>query len=291
MAEPVPPPSPRQAMLAQLSGALAAPGREDADAAAGRDRCLRHGHAGRGDRPQHPHPGLRPPPAQPEARGSRLRALSGELDEFADEMLATAERVQQDSLLGRAVAEALGGHAADLAALAQQREGAEDPAAIRARLRPLVVTLDALPTRLKASRERTAEVGALAARAREAAARAGALAAGAIAVRSGTAGPDAGAVARARPAGSGCGRGLGAILRRCRHGGPRRGGHGRPGGRTCPAGGPPRGRRRRCRGCSAPAMRWRRRRGQARVQAIGERAGPSHSWTGAMNWNLGRGRR
>src|SRR4051812_2386533 len=47
--------------------------------------------------------------ATPEAG---LRALSGELDEFADEMLATAERVQRDSLLGRAVAEALGGHAA-----------------------------------------------------------------------------------------------------------------------------------------------------------------------------------
>ncbi|MFC7475191.1 hypothetical protein ACFQS7_12555 [Dankookia sp. GCM10030260] len=174
MAESAPPPSPRQAMLTQLSGALAALGdKMRAQQQAAIDVCAM---------------GTR---AEEIARSTRnlafdrrltpedgLRALSGELDEFAAEMAATAERVQQDSLLGRAVAEALGGHAADLAALAQQRDGAEDPAAIRARLRPLVVTLDALPTRLKASRERTAEVGALAVRAQAAAARAGALAAG-----------------------------------------------------------------------------------------------------------------
>ncbi|WP_431271939.1 hypothetical protein [Dankookia sp. P2] len=57
--------------------------------------------------------------------------------------------------------------------------GGGGPAAIRARLRPLVATLDALPVRMKASRERTAEVGALAERAREAASRAGALVAAA----------------------------------------------------------------------------------------------------------------
>jgi hypothetical protein len=186
-----------------------------------------------------------------------LLALSGELDEFATEMLATAERVQQDSLLGRAVAEALGGHAADLAALAQQREGAEDPAAIRARLRPLVVTLDALPTRLKASRERTAEVCALAARAREAAARAAGLAA------DGSVGRQDQMLALSRELGR-----LAADaadvsaqfssppMPPWRSASPttwpaRR--------RTSPAGAPPPGRRRRCRGCSAPAMRWPRR--------------------------------
>ena len=175
MADPVPPPSPRQAMLAQLAGALAAlGGKMRAQQQAAIDVCAL---------------GTR---AEEIARSTRdlafdrrrapeggLRALSGELDEFAAEMLATAERVQQDSLLGRAVAEALGGHAADLADLAQQREEAEDPAAIRTRLRPLVATLDALPVRMKASRERTAEVGALAARAQQAAAQAATLAAGA----------------------------------------------------------------------------------------------------------------
>lgn len=179
MAEPVPPPSPRQAMLAQLAGALTALGDKmrtqqqaaiDVCALGTRAeeiaRSTRNLAFGRGRVPE-----------------DGLRALSGELDDFATEMQATAERVQQDSLLGRAVAEALGGHAADLAALAQQREGAEDPAAIRARLRPLLMTLDALPTRMKAGRERTAEVGALAARAREAATRAAGLAADAGAGR------------------------------------------------------------------------------------------------------------
>jgi hypothetical protein len=104
--EPVPPPSPRQAMLAQLSGALSALSEKmRAQQQAAIDVCAM---------------GMR---AEEIARSTRalafdrrltpedgLRALSGELDEFADEMLATAERVQRDSLLGREVAEALGGH-------------------------------------------------------------------------------------------------------------------------------------------------------------------------------------
>ena len=104
MAEPVPPPSPRQAMLAQLADALSVLGdKMRAQQQAAIDVCAM---------------GTR---AEEIARSTRtlafdrrlgagggLRALSGELDEFADEMLATAERVQQDSLLGRAVARGAG---------------------------------------------------------------------------------------------------------------------------------------------------------------------------------------
>jgi hypothetical protein len=196
-------------------------------------------------------------------------------------MLATAERVQQDSLLGRAVAEALGGHAADLAALAQQREGAEDPAAIRARLRPLVVTLDALPTRMKASRERTAEVGVLAARAREAAGRASALATGDAPGRQdrmlvlsrelGRLAEDAATISAQFSADAAMAvrvaedmAGQAADLSSGR-----------------PAAGP------------AAALSRVLSAGHAMAEARAGREAPggSHSWAGAMNWNLGRGRR
>lgn len=275
MAEPVPPPSPRQAMLAQLAGALSALGEKmRAQQQAAIDVCAL---------------GTR---AEEIARSTRtlafdrraapedgLRALSGELDEFAAEMLATAERVQQDSLLGRAVAEALGGHAADLAALAQQREGAEDPAAIRARLRPLVVTLDALPTRMKAGRERTAEIGALAARAREAAGRASELATGggpgrqdrmlALSRDLGRLAEDAATVSAQFSADA-------ALAVRVAE---------NMAGQAASLSG------------ARPAAALSRvlsdghAMAEARATAGEAEAAPSHSWTGAMNWDLGRGRR
>ena len=93
MAEPVPPPSPRQAMLAQLADALSVLGdKMRAQQQAAIDVCAMG------------------TPAEELARSSRtlafdrrlapeagLLALVSELDEFATEMLATAERVQQDT--------------------------------------------------------------------------------------------------------------------------------------------------------------------------------------------------
>ncbi|MBK1657086.1 hypothetical protein [Paracraurococcus ruber] len=171
MPDPAPPLAPRQAMLAQLAGALAALGeklrgqqRAAADVAAlgsraeelaGQARRLAFG-------------------AQPD-RLPRLRVLAGALAEFAAEMAETAARVEKDSLLGSAVAEALGHHGAELRALAENQGMAEDLSVIRARLRPLVTTLDAIPGRLKAGRERSAELGGLADRARDMAGRAATL--------------------------------------------------------------------------------------------------------------------
>lgn len=176
MPEPVPAPSPRQAMLARLAGALTALGEKmRVQQQAAVDVCAM---------------GIRAEEIARTARdlafdrrfpqGAGLQALSEELDTFAAEMLASAERVQRDTLLGRAVAEALGRHAEDLSVLAAMPAEADDLGAIRARLRPMLVTLDTLPTRLKASRERTAEVAELAARSRALAGQAAALAAGTV---------------------------------------------------------------------------------------------------------------
>lgn len=97
----------------------------------------------------------------------RVRALSGDLDAFATELLDIAERVERDALLGRAVAEALNRHSTDLDALAQDSIQAQDPAAVRARLQPLAATLQELPTQMRARKERSAELTVLAGRARE----------------------------------------------------------------------------------------------------------------------------
>ena len=104
-----------------------------------------------------------------------LAALSAEIAALASEMQATAERAEQDSLMGRAVADALNRHAGDLDALAELGEQATDMAAIRARLRPLAVTLQEVPQRMQAGKAQGAELGALAERSRLVAAQAAAL--------------------------------------------------------------------------------------------------------------------
>lgn len=170
MSEPAPSPEmqAKQAMLAQLAAALSALGgkmRAQQDAAV--DVCALGSRAeeiARGARklaysPRHdPHEGL--------------RDLSGALDEFAEEMRATAARVEQETLLGRAVAEALSRHSADLDALAHRPGETLDMGTIRASLRPLATTLAGLPAQMRAGKSRTADVAALAARAVEMANRA-----------------------------------------------------------------------------------------------------------------------
>ncbi|MDO9711960.1 hypothetical protein [Paracraurococcus lichenis] len=166
----------RQAMLAQLAGALAALGeklRTQQQAAV--DLCAL---------------GARAEEVARTARGlafdrrlpgeERLRGLSDELQDFAAAMQAAADQVERDTLLGRSVAAALGRHAEDLNALSRLRAEAADLQEVRARLRPLLETLDGLPQQMKANRERTAEVTALAARAGQLALRAGRLAAGGL---------------------------------------------------------------------------------------------------------------
>jgi len=98
---------------------------------------------------------------------AKLEALSGALDDLAAEMATAAERVQQQAMLGGAVADALNRHAGELDAVARDPAMAEDLSAVRACLRPLAVTLAEVPRQLQASRAETAELGALATRTRQ----------------------------------------------------------------------------------------------------------------------------
>lgn len=153
----------KQAMLVQLAAALSALGSKmRAQQEAAVDLCALGARAEEMARSARklafsPHHGAH----------AGLRSLSENLDGLAEEMRTTAERVEQECLLGRAVAEALSRHSAELNALAQQDGRPQDMATIRARLRPLATTLEELPSRMKAGKARTADIAALAARARE----------------------------------------------------------------------------------------------------------------------------
>jgi len=153
----------KQALLAQLSAALTAMGRKM--------RAQQHAAADIGTL------GIRAEEIAGIARSlafdrrhdaqAKLEALSGALDELAAGMAAAAERVQQQAMLGGAVADALNRHAGELDSVARDPAMADDLTAVRACLRPLAVTLAEVPRQLQASRAETAELGALAARTRQ----------------------------------------------------------------------------------------------------------------------------
>jgi len=166
----------KQALLAQLSAALTAMGRKM--------RAQQHAAADIGTL------GVRAEEIAGIARSlafdrrhnpqAKLEALSSALDDLAVEMAAAAERVQQQAMLGGAVADALNRHASELDAVARDPALADDLTAVRACLRPLAVTLAEVPRQLQASRAETAELGALAARTRQLADEAGDLVDGAV---------------------------------------------------------------------------------------------------------------
>ncbi len=107
---------------------------------------------------------------------TKRERLAADLAGFARETLEVAHLVGADSLLGREVARAIGAHAEEIAALAQDVGTLPDAAAVRARLRPLSTTLASLPQTLRAEGgEAIREVAALSGKAEGFAARAEAL--------------------------------------------------------------------------------------------------------------------
>lgn len=109
-------------------------------------------------------------------------AFAAELDAFATELRCSIDLAAKDALTGRAVASALLQHAATIDELARSVDSL-DFAAIRARLRPLAVTLAELPASQRAGEARKAELLALAERAEKASATAAAIATARPAVR------------------------------------------------------------------------------------------------------------
>lgn len=78
-------------------------------------------------------------------------ALIAEVKAFAREATSAAKLAGEEALLGREVANAIAAHSQDIAQLARDIDVLPDASAVRARLRPLSVTLSTLPERLKAN--------------------------------------------------------------------------------------------------------------------------------------------
>lgn len=78
-------------------------------------------------------------------------ALVAEVKAFAKEASEAAKHAGQEALLGREVANAIASHSEDIALLARDLNTLPDGSAVRARLRPLAMTLSTLPERLKAN--------------------------------------------------------------------------------------------------------------------------------------------
>jgi hypothetical protein len=102
-------------------------------------------------------------------------AFAAELDAFSVDLRQSIELAAKDALTGKAVAAALLEHAATIDDLARMVDTLEVPA-IKARLRPLAVTLAEMPATQRAGETRKAELLALAERADLASATAAALA-------------------------------------------------------------------------------------------------------------------
>ena len=93
--------------------------------------------------------------------------LLTDIKSFAKEVVDAAERATKDALLGREVAAAIAAHSEDIGKLARDIKTLPDAAAVRARLRPLSVTLSALPERLKANAATINDVKGIATLAKE----------------------------------------------------------------------------------------------------------------------------
>jgi hypothetical protein len=79
-------------------------------------------------------------------------ALAADVKALAAEAASAAERAGQAALLGQQVATAIAAHSAQITLLLKEIDSVADVAAVRAILRPLVVTLAELPQQLKADR-------------------------------------------------------------------------------------------------------------------------------------------
>jgi hypothetical protein len=91
------------------------------------------------------------------------QVLIGEVKALAKEAADSAVRAGTEALLGREVANAIAAHSADIAKLALDIDTLPDPSAVRARLRPLSMTLRSLPERLKANASTIKDVNTIAA--------------------------------------------------------------------------------------------------------------------------------
>ena len=98
-----------------------------------------------------------------------------ELEGFAADLRRSVDLASQDALTGKAVAKALLQHAETIDALGREVDSL-DVSAIRARLRPLAVTLAEIPSTQQAGESRKAELLALAGRADQASATAASIA-------------------------------------------------------------------------------------------------------------------
>jgi len=107
-----------------------------------------------------------------------VQALVKDVNDFAREVAEAANRAGTEVLLGKEVADAITAHANDIATLARDFDTLPDAAAVRARLRPLAVTLNTLPERLKASNAMMADITGIGVRANALAVDGEALAAG-----------------------------------------------------------------------------------------------------------------
>jgi len=105
-------------------------------------------------------------------------ALGREINDFAREVADAAKRAAEEALMGREVAQAITAHSEDIARLAREIDSLPDASAVRARLRPLFLTLTSLPERLKATAAIIKDVRGIAALASELAERGDRLAAG-----------------------------------------------------------------------------------------------------------------
>lgn len=87
--------------------------------------------------------------------------LAAAFQSFIAEAADLAERAGRAAAGSREVAATIRNHADDLAELGRGFAGVDDIAALRARLRPLAASLEALPARLQAGREVAADVARL----------------------------------------------------------------------------------------------------------------------------------
>ena len=94
-------------------------------------------------------------------------ALLDDVKALATDSTNAAKRAGEEALLGREVAGAIAAHSVEIAKLASEIDFLPDSAAVRARLRPLVVTLTTLPARLKANASTIKDVNNLTALAGE----------------------------------------------------------------------------------------------------------------------------
>lgn len=95
---------------------------------------------------------------------ARAAALQAEFRTFIEEAAALSARAAQAAAAVRTVGEAIGTHGRDLANLAQSPE-ADDIAVLRARLRPMMATLEQLPQRIADSNALAEDVAAMGPRA------------------------------------------------------------------------------------------------------------------------------